>query len=358
MRLVHYYRTAGGYPSGVTSALSGWINATSSIGISAIVLYDGKLGHRDYSCETRSLRHAGRGRQTSIPIGLSGELRDGDILVLHEGWVSANLIAAKIARRRRLPYIVMPHGAYEPAIRADLKGPVGFRQQCEANLLDNALFVHNFFATEDFLVRDVARLARTFAIPSGVNIPKSSWAPKGSYIAWMGRYAIEHKGLDLLLAALAKIPADERPFLRIRGYDYQGGLAEIHRLVRSLGIQKSVEVGGRVDGQAKEDFLLGAAAYVHPARWEAHSIALMEALSLGVPCIVSSSMHVASLLHDADAARVVDLATNDLSESLVRARALDYLGAKGRSACSELFNWTKAASDLRDAILQNLSAKQ
>ncbi len=100
--------------------------------------------------------HRGHGRLTARPVGLGRWLRPGDVLLLHEGWVVSNQIAAAAARRAHVPYLVMPHGVYESAWRTYLKQPVRVRERVERYLLDRSLAVHVFFESE---IADIARLA-------------------------------------------------------------------------------------------------------------------------------------------------------------------------------------------------------
>ena len=118
-RIVHYYPDATGN-SGVTHALWSWARAQAAWGAEVCVL------HAPFSQPTttasfvskercpgltdESVPHRGRHRMARWPVGLDRYLGRNDLLVLHEGWVPSNFVAAGAARRARVPYIVMPHG--------------------------------------------------------------------------------------------------------------------------------------------------------------------------------------------------------------------------------------------------------
>jgi glycosyltransferase involved in cell wall biosynthesis len=234
------------------------------------------------------------------------ELKRTDILYLHEAWTQSNLMAASACRRAGVPYVVMPHGAYEPEIIKSLRGPQFLRRAAERRLLERSHAAHIFFESEAARVSAIARVPDYIVAPTVAPVEEQwQWAGGGGYLAWFGRYDPTHKGLDLAIKGLAMIPTGDRPRLRLRGYDYKGGKDRVKAIVEAARVEDEVEVGGEVRGAEKADFLRSADAYIHPSRWESHSIALLEVLAHGVPAIVSRSIHIASLLEAAQAAVVV-----------------------------------------------------
>ncbi|WP_235562008.1 glycosyltransferase [Marmoricola sp. Leaf446] len=129
---------------------------------------------------------------------------------------------------------------------------------------------------------------------------------RSDVVLWFGRIDVRHKGLDLLLEALALVPPSGRPHMRLAGYDYQGGHKQLTELIDRLGLHAWVDVTGPILGEAKQSALANAGVYVHPSRWECHSIALLEALASGVPALVGRGAHISALLDDTGAAMIVD----------------------------------------------------
>ena len=125
----------------------------------------------------------------------------------------------------------------------------------------------------------------------------------GEALAAAGSGIIENLAsyLPSVLGALALLPPIDRPLLRIRGYDYKGGTQQLLRLIRRRRLYDHVTVDGPLSGHDKLRFLCEAEAYVHPSRWECHSIALLESLALGTPCLVSDAIHVAATRRNFDA---------------------------------------------------------
>ena len=144
-RIVHYYPDAMGH-SGVTFALWSWARAQAAAGAEVSILHADRPAVRAdvpfVSHDTcpgltaQTVAHAGRRRWSRHPVGLERHLGEHDLLVLHEGWVANNLVAAAAARRAGVPYVVMPHGVYEPAWMRYLKPPMWLRSRLERQMLE------------------------------------------------------------------------------------------------------------------------------------------------------------------------------------------------------------------------------
>jgi Glycosyl transferases group 1 len=61
----------------------------------------------------------------------------------------------------------------------------------------------------------------------------------------------------------------------------------VERLCHELGLESSVRVGDPIDGQQKWRLIEQAVGLLHTSRWEGTSIAAAEAISIGVPTLVT-----------------------------------------------------------------------
>jgi len=324
-RIVHYYPDAMAN-SGVTYALWSWAHAQAAAGYEVAVLhacapYDDsgvQFVAKDVSSTLtrRCVPHRGHPRLTLRPVDLDRYLGRDDLLVLHEGWVPTNLIAANAACRARVPYIVMPHGVYEPEWTNYLKGPRWLRNRAERRILERAAAVHVFFDSEIADIQALAPQASFLTVPTGYEVPEARWTGGGGYIGWIGRVDPVHKGLDLLVGAIARLAPQDRPDICLRGYDYKGGVARLQQVIAEHRVGKWVRIEGPIAGADKHRFLQQADGYVHPSRWECHSIALLENLALGVPCLVSNAIHIARTLAQTSAALLTQLDEAGIAKAL------------------------------------------
>jgi glycosyltransferase involved in cell wall biosynthesis len=362
MRFVSYYPRAVSDRSGVTAALWGWAAALVDAGHDVRVLHAGgnrrspEPGDMRPNLADEAIPHRGRGRTTHRPIGLERWLAPDDVLILHEGWVMSNVIAARAARRAGIPYVVVPHGVYEPGIRAMLKPPRRLRERVERRVLEKAAGVHVFFSSEEPLVRSIAPRAPDMIVaPNGFAPGAERWTGGGGYLAWIGRYDPPHKGLDLLVNAVASLDPAERPTIELRGPDYNGGYDRIRSQIDRLGVAEWVHAEGPVYAADKLDLLRRSDGYVMPSRWDACPIALIENLGMGAPCLVSDSIQMAGPLAAAAAAVPASATADGLADGLRRFGAMsaadrEAIGSRGRAWVAGTLAWPDVVTAFVDGV--------
>jgi len=126
----------------------------------------------------------------------------------------------------------------------------------------------------------------TRIIPNGVaeeffNVP----AREGDYLLFIGRIDFFQKGLDLLLAASARVARKQSFKLVIAG---NGSPSEEKRLVRTIrekGLSDIVTFIGRVDGKRKEQLIANCLAGIYPSRFEDFPLVPLEFASMKKPFI-------------------------------------------------------------------------
>src|SRR5262245_8199370 len=320
MRLIHYYPRALVGDGGPTRAMWDWASAAHRAGCNVAVIYDTDLetqsALRNPVVPLIPLKHTGTGL-VRMPRGLAAVLAADDVLVLHSTYIPSNVVAAWSALRGGVPYIVVQHGGYNKRARSRRR----YRKQAwlpiERAYLERSLAVHVFFETETPDAAEVAPNARWLVAPTGFDLPSDRWdGGTGGYLAWLGRYDVRTKGLDLLIRALGQLATGDRPPLRLHGKASENNPEDIEKLARASGVADIVTVGGLIGGPPKAEFLRRAAVYVHPSRWESHSLAIVEALAYGVPSVVSVFCSIAHQLQAADAAVIVDPTPDSIARGI------------------------------------------
>jgi glycosyltransferase involved in cell wall biosynthesis len=167
----------------------------------------------------------------------------------------------------------------------------------------------------------------------------------------VGRIDPFNKGLDVLVRAVAHLHPGDRPVVRIHGYDYKGGVVRLQQLIDTLHVGEWVRLHGAIAGADKTRFLQQADGYLHPSRWECHSLALLENLALGVPCVVSNVIHIASTLERSRAAVLAPPSVAELAAAVRRlAAGAGDVAARGRSLVGHAFNWTTLMPQFYSAL--------
>jgi glycosyltransferase involved in cell wall biosynthesis len=149
--------------------------------------------------------------------------------------------------------------------------------------------------------------ATIVALPNGVPVPDTAWQPRPEWqtaprAVFVGRLARE-KGLDLLINAWPEVRArhaEARLTLIGDGPERTALAAQIAR----LGLTTSVDLPGASTDPAGP--LRAADLFVLPSREEGMSVALLEAMALGVPVVASNIPGNRGLMVDGVHGRLAD----------------------------------------------------
>lgn len=134
---------------------------------------------------------------------------------------------------------------------------------------------------------------KTHFIPNGVNraenvtanlIHKNWGLEKESYFLYLGRLVPE-KGIRYLIEAFKKVKTDKKLVIA-------GGVSDTEDFFREIKEMASVDdriiFTGFVEGVVLQELLSNAYVYVQPSDIEGMSLSLLEAMSYGNCCVVSS----------------------------------------------------------------------
>ncbi len=185
----------------------------------------------------------------------------------------------------------------------------------------------------------LAPTARIAIVPNGVApAPASAPAPHGPLLH-VGHLE-PRKHLDLLLRALALLPAARRPVLQLVGSDAGAG-ASLRDLAHQLGIADHVQFRGGVDDGELARCYAAARAVAVPSRHEGFGLCALEALAHGRPVLVAAAGALPEVVGAAGTVLPVD-------DAAAWARAIDATandrGDPARCARAAGFGWTAAAA--------------
>ena len=214
-------------------------------------------------------------------------------------------VAVGVGRRKGFPVVLRPEGAGatgDLAWQAWGRGGKAIGRRCRG--ADG--FVAISPAIRGELLAAGYDAAKVHDLPNGVPVPAEPWGPRGgeaSRAVFVGRLAPE-KGLGALVEAWG-IVRRARPGAVLRligeGPEREG----LEALVERLGLRGAVELPGAVADPAAE--LRGADLFVLPSKEEGMSIALLEAMALGVPAVASAIPGNAALVADGVEGRLAAL---------------------------------------------------
>lgn len=246
-----------------------------------------------------------------LAVWLWRHVTEFDLVVVRALLHPVSSTAAWIARRRGVPYLVVPHGT-----------------------LSRYTFEHRRTLIKRAYVRLVER--RTLAGAAAIRF--TSEAERGEAPSWCATTpsrVITHpyeprfdqderrdgkprqilflsrlhpkKGIDVLLEALrlvlVEIPAAR---LILAGSGTASFERHIRSAVRRLGLEEAVKLPGFVEGEEKTRLLAESAVFALPSRQENFGIAVVEAMDAGLPVVISRGVDIWPRVEETQAGIVVE----------------------------------------------------
>ena len=282
---------------------------------------------------------------------------------IHGLWEASSVVAARCARKLCKPYIVSAHGMLEPWALANkgLKKWL-YSSLIERSTLEGAACLHALTLAEAEDYRRFGSKRPIAIIPNGVSAPKGMNArafldrfPELNgkrFVLFLGRIHYK-KGLDILMNAWAAIQANFPDIvLVLAGPNSENSRARLETQIKSLNIGSSVFFTGMLDTVLKWSALSAAYCFVLPSYSEGLSVATLEALSAGVPVIVTDHCHLPEVARYG-AGWEISATKESLQKALTEAMELSGLemgeiGVRGLQLVEERFSWSIIARQMAD----------
>jgi glycosyltransferase involved in cell wall biosynthesis len=180
----------------------------------------------------------------------------------------------------------------------------------------------------------------TVVIPYGVRgvAPRTISRRQGStlQVGFLARIDPK-KNLDLLIRALAIVGDDVE--LVVAGDGPAPYVQQLKQLAHELGVSSRITWLGFIGSEAKSDFLGTIDVLAMPSDYECFCISVVEALSAGVPVVVSPRVAVSDVVAAHEAGLIVRPQSDSIAAALSRLTSspalLEKLGNATRSAAAE-----------------------
>jgi glycosyltransferase involved in cell wall biosynthesis len=285
-----------------------------------------------------------------------------DIVHMHGVWDVPLLRTARWCRARGVPYVVRPAGMLDVwtlrqrAAKKKIALALAYRR-----MLDRAGAIHALNAHERDTVADLGFASPIEVIPNGVFLEeierpgdpadfRAEHPALGDrpYALFLSRLHFK-KGLDILAEAWARV-APEFPEHRLVlvGPREDDSIDDFRARVERAGVAGSVVEAGAVYGALKPAAFRGAECFVLPSRQEGFSVAITEALALGVPAVVSRDCHFPEI-SEVGAGVETSLDPEDVAGALRRVLADEGFRRRaseaGRTLVRERFTWPRIARE-------------
>jgi glycosyltransferase involved in cell wall biosynthesis len=283
---------------------------------------------------------------------LKAHIRNYDIVNIHGLFSYPNSIAAHIAYRAGVPFVIRPCGMLDPwCLKQGRIKKSAYLKLFDKNLLRHAAAISFTTEEEAKLAYRVKHQSNGVVIPLGVKLIEDGSQKQEDFpfpgdkkiILFLSRLD-QKKGLDLLLPSLVRLGDARDDFLCvIAGSGDETYEAKIKAEVKTKKLEDVVWLSGFVKGNQKYQLLKRAHCFVLPSYQENFGISVVEAMSAGCPVIISDQVNIHREVSDSCAGRVVrcdvDEIFSALDELLSDEAMRQKMGINGQKLVQEKYNW-------------------
>jgi glycosyltransferase involved in cell wall biosynthesis len=294
-----------------------------------------------------------------IQFGLKLSKNDVNLIHLQHVWDPYIHIMARIARLKRIPYIITPRGMLEPWImnRNPWKKKLAMFLYQHSDL-KKAAAIHATCEMEETNIRELGFTNHIPVIPNGIDLskipePKTNFGAKK--IVFLSRIHLK-KGIELLIDAWSDIDSYEWT-LEIAGEGEPYYINQLKQKIQSKNISNISFVGPQY-GKAKWYFLKSADIFILPTYSENFGIVIAEALATGIPVITTTGTPWEEL-HTHNCGWWIELSVKNLIHTLKEAMSssineLEKMGENGKKLIHsnyDIQNVSKAISNIYKDII-------
>ena len=274
------------------------------------------------------------------------------IVVFHQIYAPEYISISRILRKAKIPYVILPHGSLtaEAQKKKRLKkllGNILFRP-----FVNGAIAIQCLSETE----KETSKVKpQKFIGTNGIVMPdkqKESFSTGKLKFVYVGRLDWFHKGLDILLDAfklLKDTPYKDQCELCIYGPDYQGRYAHIEQMIADRDLKDLVALHPAVFGSEKEGILLDSDVFIQTSRFEGMPMGILEALSYGLPCLITTGTTLGDFVEGYHAGWVAETDAQSVFNQLVctlnEKNTLLDKSEKAKKLITEKFAWEAISKD-------------
>jgi glycosyltransferase involved in cell wall biosynthesis len=295
---------------------------------------------------------------------LRREVPWADIVHIHTMWTYPTQAAARASRRAGVPYVLRPAGMLErwSMSRSALRKRL-YAAAVEGGTIRHARALH--WTADEERERSAPWSAAAPALVMAHGVPRRAYESLPSpelfrrrvpalghvrFLLHLGRVHAK-KQPEVSIRALAQLRADFPDLaLVVAGPGERAYLDSLRALARDLGLEAAVHFTGMLEGDAVQEALVAATAFVLPSLQENFGLAVAEAMAAGCPVVVSPEVALASQLaaHGAGwvAAATPAAVAEALRELLADEPARLARAARARALVLDRFTWPAVARQL------------
>lgn len=311
---------------------------------------------------------------------LRNRIVDYDMIHIHGLYRFPVTYAAWLARARRLPCIICPHGSLDPFLYKQSR--FGKWAVPLKRLYERLFDIPNLHQASAILYTAKEEMERAaflelrapaVIIPNGINWSHYASLPeRGAFrnhiklnacvplVLFLGRINFK-KGLDLLVPAFARV-LKKVPEARLAlvGPDNDAYGLKVQKWCWEQGIADKVIFAGYLGLEKVKQAYVDADVFVLPSYTENFGMTVVEAMACGCPVVISDQVNIWREVKEDGAGRVVGLDPLEIAEAICRVlqdkKGAEEMGRCGRLAAERCYSWPQIVEPLTDVYRKLIEA--
>ena len=288
-----------------------------------------------------------------------------DIVHSHSLWMMQNIYPSWESKKNGIPVVISPRGTLSTeAFKSGSIMKSLFWPLIQKPVLRDSTIFHATSNQEKNDIRELGFKQPIAIVPNGIDLPEIKENKKDNKtmkkLLFLGRIH-PIKGIDNLLIAWQEIQNIHQNWtLEIVGPDNYNYLSELNRITKKLKL-KRVIFSKEIHGEEKNKKYQSANLFILPSHSENFGVSVAEALSNGIPCIVSKGAPW-KILDEKKAGWWIDNSVEMITKNLINILSistseLESMGLNGKNLVSEEFNWNKVSAMMTEVYLWILTKK-
>ena len=299
-------------------------------------------------CSINDIQHQFVFKSREWQKDVSDDFKNPDIVVFHEVYHIEFVRIGNDLSKRGIPYVIVPHGCLveEAQNKKRLKKLLA-NKLCFSSFINNSASVQCLSENE---LNNTHFRAHKFIGTNGIDVPdifKAFSCDEVIQITYIGRLEIYVKGLDLFLQAVKSVhdkikSCGKEVRIDMYGPDWLGRYAAVEALIAENELNGIVALHPAINGQEKINKLLDSDVFIQTSRHEGMPMGILEAMSYGIPCIITKGTSLGELVDKYDAGWVAETTVDSIAEAL-------------EIAVNEVDKYSRKSSNARQLVIDNFS---
>lgn len=276
-----------------------------------------------------------------------------DLVIFHGCYFVEYIAIYKELKKYKIPYIILPHGSFtiESQQKKWFKKKV-YRLYFLDKFVKNAAAIQ--YLSQGELDKTVFKHPNPFIGTNGINEHTETIIPQDKLVmTYIGRLDTYYKGIDLLCEAcnIEKTYLENKGvIINLYGSDQKGLHQQIKQLINKWDVANILQVNKGVFAEEKKKVLLESSFFLQVSRSEGLPMGILEALSYGLPCIVTKGTNLSEVIKKYDAGWTCETTSIEIASAIKKAveekNLIPIKALNAKKLIHDNYSWDIVAKDI------------